>query len=98
MTERRGTHIRLGREIHEAGELPSAIFMERAAAEGLHEIRSGNWPTSVKSLEGVGTPIARTTSQGGDSALFEDNGVLTTAYAILALQEIQQDLKQHPAK
>ena len=25
--------------------------MERAAAEGLHEIRSGNWPTSVKSLE-----------------------------------------------
>ena len=76
MTDRRGTHIRLGREIHEAGELPSAIFMERAAAEGLHEIRSGNWPTSVKSLEGVGTPIARTTSQGGDSALFEDDGVL----------------------
>jgi hypothetical protein len=76
MTGRRGTHIRLGREIHEAGELPSAIFMERAAAEGLHEIRSGNWPTSVKSLEGVGTPIARTTSQGGDSALFEDDGVL----------------------
>jgi hypothetical protein len=62
MTGRRGTHIRLGREIHEAGELPSAIFMERAAAEGLHEIRSGNWPTSVKSLEGVGAPIARTTS------------------------------------
>ena len=28
----------------------------------------------------------------------EDNGVLTTAYAVLALQEIQQDLKEHPAK
>ena len=50
--------------------------MERAAAEGLHEIRSGNWPTSVRSLEGVGIPIARTTSQGGESALFEDGGVL----------------------
>ena len=28
MTDRRGTHIRLGREIHEAGELPSASELE----------------------------------------------------------------------
>jgi squalene-hopene/tetraprenyl-beta-curcumene cyclase len=34
----------------------------------------------------------------GEKKWFEDNGVLTTSYAILALQEIQQDLKQHPAK
>ena len=34
----------------------------------------------------------------GEKKWFEDNPVLTTAYTILALQEIQQDLKQHPAK
>jgi len=28
----------------------------------------------------------------------KQQAILTTAYAILALQEIQQDLKQHPAK
>jgi squalene-hopene/tetraprenyl-beta-curcumene cyclase len=37
-------------------------------------------------------------SWAGEKKWFEDNGVLTTAYAILALQEIQADLKQHPAK
>jgi len=37
-------------------------------------------------------------SWAGEKKWFEDNGVLTTSYAILALQEIQQDLKQHPAK
>jgi squalene-hopene/tetraprenyl-beta-curcumene cyclase len=34
----------------------------------------------------------------GEKKWFEDNPILTTAYTILALQEIQQDLKQHPAK
>ena len=37
-------------------------------------------------------------SWAGEKKWFEDNGVLTTAYAVLALQEIQQDLKEHPAK
>jgi len=34
----------------------------------------------------------------GEKKWFEDNGVLTTSYAVLALQEIQKDLKEHPAK
>lgn len=34
----------------------------------------------------------------GDKKWFEDNASLVTAYTILTLQEIQQDLKQHPAK
>ena len=76
MTDRRGAHIRLGRELHAPSDLPSAIFIERAAAEGLHEIRSGGWPTSMTSLEGVGVPIARATMQGGESALFAEDGVL----------------------
>src|SRR5258706_892194 len=34
----------------------------------------------------------------GEKKWFEDNNILATSFAILALQEIQQDLKQHPAK
>jgi hypothetical protein len=68
--------IRLDHEVSQPEHLPSALLMKRAAAEGLHEIRSANWPTSVPSLEAVGTPLARTTSQGGESALFEADGVL----------------------
>jgi len=34
----------------------------------------------------------------GDKKWMEDNAVLTTAYVVLTLQEVQQDLKQHPAK
>jgi squalene-hopene/tetraprenyl-beta-curcumene cyclase len=34
----------------------------------------------------------------GSKKWFEDNGVLTTSYATLALEEIQKDLKEHPAK
>jgi hypothetical protein len=68
--------IRLGHEVSQPEHLPSALLMKRAAAEGLHEIRSANWPTSVPSLEAVGTPLARTTSHGGESALFEADGVL----------------------
>jgi Domain of unknown function (DUF5925)/ATPase family associated with various cellular activities (AAA) len=70
------TDIRLGHEVHETENLPSALLMERAAAEGLREIHTANWPTSVKSIEAVGTPLARTVSHGGESALYEENGVL----------------------
>jgi uncharacterized protein DUF5925/ATPase family protein associated with various cellular activities (AAA) len=76
MTDRPGPHVRLGREIHQASELPGAIFLERAAAEGLHEISSSSWPTTARSLDDVGAPIARATSQAGDSAMFEQDGVL----------------------
>jgi hypothetical protein len=68
--------IRLGHEVSQTEDLPGALLMEKAAAEGLHEVRSANWPTSVKSLEAVGTPVARATSHGGESALFEADGVL----------------------
>jgi hypothetical protein len=76
MSDPHRTDIRLGHEVHETANLSGALLMERAAAEGLHEIRSANWPTSVRSLEAVGAPLARSTSQGGESALFEEDGVL----------------------
>src|SRR5262245_7310552 len=68
--------IRLGHEVGEAAHLPGAVLIERAAAEGLHELRSANWPTSVQSLEALGTPLARATSHGGESALYEEDGVV----------------------
>ena len=34
----------------------------------------------------------------GDKRWMEDNPVLTTSYSVLALEEIAQDLKEHPAK
>jgi hypothetical protein len=71
--------IRLGHEVHETENLPGAMLMKRAAAEGLHETHTANWPTSVKSLEAVGTPIARAISHGGESALYEEDGVLFEA-------------------
>jgi squalene-hopene/tetraprenyl-beta-curcumene cyclase len=37
-------------------------------------------------------------SWAGDKRWMEDNPVLATAYVVLALQEVQKDLKQHPAR
>ena len=59
------TDIRLRHEVGEASHLPGAVFIERVAAEGLNEMRSANWPTSVQSLEALGTPVARSTSHAG---------------------------------
>ena len=57
--------------------IASALLLERAAAEGLNEIRSAGWPTSVKSLESLGEPLLRITgTDAGNSALFESDGVL----------------------
>lgn len=36
-------------------------------------------------------------SWAGDKRWMEDNPVLATSYVVLALQEVQKDLKQHPA-
>jgi len=74
------TDIRLGHDLQETESLPGALLMKRAAAEGLQEIHTANWPTSVKSIEAVGTPLARTISHGGESALYEEKGVLFEAH------------------
>ena len=77
MTDPPRQDIRFSHEVHELENLTDALLMDRAAKEGLHEIRSANWPTSVKSVAVVGTtPIVRATMQDGESALFEENGVL----------------------
>jgi Domain of unknown function (DUF5925)/ATPase family associated with various cellular activities (AAA) len=68
--------IRLGHEVHGTTDLPGSLLMERAAADGLNEIRSSGWPTSVRDLGVVGTPVARASSEGCESGLFEEDGVL----------------------
>jgi squalene-hopene/tetraprenyl-beta-curcumene cyclase len=37
-------------------------------------------------------------SWAGQKRWMEDNGIVSTSFAVLALQEIQKDLKEHPAK
>ena len=68
--------IRLGHEVDRTSDLPTAQLLERAAADGLNAIRSSGWPTSVRELEVAGTPIARASTEGCESALFEADGVV----------------------
>jgi hypothetical protein len=76
MTDRPRSSVNIGVQIHEPQELGGALLLERAAAEGMSEIRTGGWPTSVKSMDALGAPLLRLSSREGDSALFEDDGVL----------------------
>jgi len=80
MPEPPRTDISLGHDLQETESLPGALLKKRAAAEGLQEIHTANWPTSVRSIEAVGKPLARTISHGGESALYEENGVLFEAH------------------
>lgn len=68
--------IRLDHQVEATEDLSSALLLERAARDGLHEMRAANWPTSVNSLESLGPPAAQIRGEGGDRALYEDGGVL----------------------
>jgi Domain of unknown function (DUF5925)/ATPase family associated with various cellular activities (AAA) len=70
------TNIRLGRELHEPTDLPSAFFVERVAQEGLQHVRSGHWPTAETSLDGLGEPVLRASTRDGEGGVFELDGVL----------------------
>jgi Domain of unknown function (DUF5925) len=71
--------LRHSHNVDDPQQLPSALFLDRAAAEGLNEIRASDWPTAENSLAALGTPIARATARGGEAALFELDGVLLEA-------------------
>jgi Domain of unknown function (DUF5925)/ATPase family associated with various cellular activities (AAA) len=59
--------------------LPASAFLDRALAEGLKELRTESWPTSVATLEALGEPLLRLSSEAGESAVFELDGVLVQA-------------------
>jgi hypothetical protein len=54
--------------------LVSSAFLDRSLERGLKEIRSDGWATRAESLEPLGEPVLRTSSDSGQSALYERDG------------------------
>jgi hypothetical protein len=54
----------------------SSAFLERLLAAGLTEVHSAGWATSRATLDSLGQPLLRTSSDAGESAVFEREGAL----------------------
>jgi hypothetical protein len=67
--------LELTHDVEQHGVVASA-FLDRALQAGLKELRNDGWATSVRSLELLGEPLLRTSSEAGESALFERDGSL----------------------
>jgi hypothetical protein len=67
--------LRLTHDVERHGVV-SAAFVDRALGDGLKEMRNDGWATSVGSLESLGEPLLRTSSEAGESALFERDGAI----------------------
>ena len=67
--------LRLTHEVEQHGVVGSA-FLDRALSAGLKEVRSDGWATSATSLEILGEPVFRASSDDGQSALYERDGSL----------------------
>src|SRR5205823_4549111 len=67
--------VQVTQEIEHHG-LVSSAFLHRALEAGLKEVRSDGWATSVDSLDALGEAVLRSSSDAGESALFERNGSL----------------------
>ena len=57
-------------------DVVSSAFLDRALEGGLKEVRRDGWATSADSLDALGEPLLRTSSEGGESALYERDGIL----------------------
>jgi hypothetical protein len=67
--------LQLTHGVEEHGVVSSA-FLERSLTGGLKEVRSESWATSVPTLESLGEPLIRTSSEAGETAVFERDGTL----------------------
>ena len=67
--------VQLTHELEQHGIVASA-FLDRALREGLTELRTESWATSVDSLDALGEPRLRSSLEGGESALYERDGSL----------------------
>jgi hypothetical protein len=67
--------VRLTHEVEQHGVVGSA-FLDRALKAGLKEVRSEGWATSAGSLDVLGEPVFRASSEAGQSALYERDGSL----------------------
>jgi hypothetical protein len=67
--------LELTHDVEQHGVVASA-FLDRALQAGLKELRNDGWATSVRSLELLGEPLLRMSSEAGESALYERDGSL----------------------
>jgi hypothetical protein len=67
--------LALTHDVEQHGVVGSA-FLDRALKAGLKELRNDGWATSAASLEPLGEPLLRTSSEAGESALYERDGAL----------------------
>jgi hypothetical protein len=54
----------------------SSAFLERLLVAGFTEVHSAGWATSRATLDSLGEPLLRTSSDAGESAVFERQGAL----------------------
>ena len=67
--------VQLTHQIEDHGLVGSA-FLDRVLASGLKEVRSDGWATSVSDLSALGEPVVRNSSDAGQSAVYERDGVV----------------------
>ncbi len=65
------TRLGLTRDVETVPAAPGSLFLRRVLAEGLGEVRTGDWPTSAKTLDALGAPVLRIRGEAGETALFE---------------------------
>ena len=65
--------VQLSHDVEHHG-LVSSAFLDRSLERGLKEIRSDGWATRAESLEALGDPVLRSSSEAGQSALYERDG------------------------
>jgi len=69
--------VQLTHHIEEHGHgVVGSAFLDRVLAGGLKEVRSDGWATSVSDLSALGEPLVRNSSDAGESAVYERDGVL----------------------
>ena len=69
--------VQLTHQIEEHGHgVGGSAFLDRVLAEGLKEVRSDGWATSVSDLTALGEPLVRNSSDAGQSAVYERDDVL----------------------
>jgi len=67
--------LELTHDVEQHGVVGSA-FLDRALKAGLKELRNDGWATSAGTLEALGEPLLRASSEAGESALYERDGSL----------------------
>ena len=63
----------------QCGSTADSLFVARVIDRGLAEVRSSSWATPARALTPIGEPVHRSSGERGESALYEQDGVLLQA-------------------